>query len=125
MVGPGAVHTFVWIGKVHRSVLGSLYPVNIILSLNITLHLSLAKTTLHPVLHSRRIPINDAVVKDGTICPVKTVGKPGICMLHTCVNMTLFLLGKLIVSGRVAMHLFSTSTPSMMKIDVAPVLAIS
>ncbi len=29
-VGPGGVHTFVWIGKVHRSILGSLYPVDIV-----------------------------------------------------------------------------------------------
>jgi hypothetical protein len=51
-VGPGVVHTFVWIGRVQRSVLGSFSPVNIMLSLYITLHLPLSKTTLHPTLHS-------------------------------------------------------------------------
>ncbi len=76
MVGPGVVHTFVWIRRVHRSVLGSLYPVHIILSLYITLHLSLSKITLHPALQSGQIPINDTVVNDGTMCPVKTVDKP-------------------------------------------------
>jgi hypothetical protein len=78
MVGQGVVHTFVWIGRVHRSVLGSLYPVNITLSLYITLHSLLPKTTFHLALHSGQMPINDAVVNDGMICLVKTVGKPRI-----------------------------------------------
>ncbi len=46
-------------------------------------------------------------------------------MLHMCVDITLVPLGKLIVRGLVAMRLFSTSTLSMIKIDVAPVLAIA
>jgi hypothetical protein len=40
------------IGRVHRSVLGSLYPLKITLPLYTTSHFSLSKTTLHPTLHS-------------------------------------------------------------------------
>ncbi len=49
--------------------------------------------------------------------------KPGMWMSHTCVNITFLPLGKLILRGGVAMRLFPTSTPCMMKIDVAPMLA--
>jgi hypothetical protein len=52
-VGSGAVHTLVGIGRVHRSVLGSLYPLKITAPLNITSHLSLSNTTFQPILQSR------------------------------------------------------------------------
>jgi hypothetical protein len=71
------------------------------------------------------MPMSDATVKDGTMCPNKTVGNPGIIMSQTCVDLTFFPSGKLMVSGLVAMHLLTTSTPSMIKMDVAPVSAIA
>jgi hypothetical protein len=39
------------IGRVHRSVLGSLYPLKITLPLYTASHFSLSKITLHPTLH--------------------------------------------------------------------------
>jgi hypothetical protein len=46
-------------------------------------------------------------------------------MLHIYVNLTHQPSGRFITSGFFATHLFSTSTPSMMKMEVAPVLAIA
>jgi hypothetical protein len=45
------------------------------------------------------MPINDATVNLGTMCPVKIVGRPGIMMLHMCVDFTLLPSSKLIVNG--------------------------
>ena len=59
------------------------------------------------------------------MCPVNTWGKPGIVMSQTCEDLTFLPSGKLIVSGLVARLLFTTSTPSIIKIDVAPVSAIA
>lgn len=69
--------------------------------------------------------MSDATVKDGTMCPNKTVGNPGIIMSQTCVDLTFFPSGKLMMSGLVAMRLLTTSTPSIIKMDVAPVSAIA
>jgi len=69
--------------------------------------------------------MSDATVKDGTMCPNKTVGNPGIIMSQTCVDLTFFPLGKLMMSSLVAMRLLTTSMPSMIKMDVAPVSAIA
>jgi hypothetical protein len=66
------------------------------------------------------MPINDTIVKDGTICLIKTVCTPGMCISHTCVDITFFPSSKLIMSDKVVMNLFTTSVPSMIKIDVAP-----
>jgi hypothetical protein len=44
-------------------------------------------------------------------------------MSHTCVNLTFLPSGRLTVRGFVANRLFSTSTPSITKMDVAPVSA--
>ncbi len=51
-VGPGAVHTFVGMGRVHKLVLGSLNPCKITTPLNIIPHFLLSKITLHPALQS-------------------------------------------------------------------------
>ena len=69
--------------------------------------------------------MSDATVKDGTMCPNKTVGNPGIIMSQTCVDLTFFPSGKLMMSGLVAMRLLTTSTPSIIKMDLAPVSAIA
>jgi hypothetical protein len=46
-------------------------------------------------------------------------------MLHTCVDFTLRPSGRLIINGLDATCLFATLTPSMTKMDVAPVSAIA
>jgi hypothetical protein len=124
-VGTGAVHTLVGIGSIYRSVVGSLYPRKITLSLKITSHFLLSKTTLHPALHKGQMPIRDVIVKDGTMGPVSTVGRLGMLMPQMCIDITFFPLGKLIMRGLTATRLFATLTPSMMKMDVAPVSAIA
>jgi hypothetical protein len=46
-------------------------------------------------------------------------------MSHTCVDLTFLLPGRFIVNGFKVVHLLMTLTPSMMKMDVAPVSAIA
>jgi hypothetical protein len=72
-----------------------------------------------------RIPISDAMVIPGTMCPVNTVGRPSIVMLQMCVDVTLLPSGKLIVIGLLALRRFLTGVPFIMKINVAPVSAIA
>ena len=48
-----------------------------------------------------------------------------ILMSQTCVDNTFLLSGKLVVSGFSAIRLLSISTPSMMKMEVAPVSAMA
>ena len=88
------------IGSVHKLVAGSLNPLKITCFLYLTSHFNLVNNTEHPaLLHSTLMPINNAIVNVGTMCPVKIVGRPGIVMLHMCVNFTLLPSGKLIVNG--------------------------
>jgi hypothetical protein len=90
-----------------------------------TLHFVLSKSTLHPALHRGRIPMRDAIDSDGTIGPVNTVGRPGMIMLYTCVDCICFPSGKLLCTGELVTSLLSMSAPSMMKMEVAPVSAIT
>jgi hypothetical protein len=69
--------------------------------------------------------MRDAIDSNETMWPTKTVGRPGICISHTCVDWILLPSWKLIVRGEVATPLLATSAPSMMNIDVAPVSAIA
>jgi hypothetical protein len=69
------------------------------------------------------MPISDAIFRSGMMCPVRVIGNPGIFMSHTCVDLIFLPSGRLTVSGFVANHLFSTSTLSITKMDVAPVSA--
>ena len=80
---------------------------------------------MHPALQRGLIPMGDAIDSDGTMWPTKTVGRPGICISHTCVDWILLPSGKLIVRGDTAMRLLSTAAPSMMNMDVAPVSVIA
>ncbi len=57
------------------------------------------------------------------MCPVRVIGNPGMLISHTCVNSIFLPSGRLTVSGFFATLLFSTSTPSMTKMGVAPVSA--
>ncbi len=121
-LGVGRIPSFV-IGRVHRSVLGSLYPLKITLPLYTTSHFSLSKTTLHPTLHRGQIQMSEAVLRSGMMCPVSVTGNPGIFMSHTCVDLTFLPSGRLTVSGFVPNCLFATPTPSITKMEVAPVSA--
>ena len=112
-------------GSIHKSVDGSLLPRKITFLLYITSQLALVNTTVHPALHSTWMPINDAIVNLGTMCPVKVTGRPGIVMSHMCVDFTLLPSGKLIVSGHDEGRKLLTGVPSMIKMDVAPVSAIA
>ena len=71
------------------------------------------------------MPSSDATERCGTMCPIKLVGRPGILISHVCDECTLRPSGKRIVNGRTATCLFSTSTPSITKMDVAPVSAMA
>ncbi len=53
--------------------------------------------------------MRDAVVNDGTMCPVNIVGRPGILISHTYVDWIFLPSGKLIVRGDTAIHLLSTA----------------
>ena len=77
--------------------------------------------TLHPALHSKRTPISEAIERLGTMCPVSTTGSPGIVTSQQCDDLIFEPSGRLMVSGFVAIRLFSTGVPSMIKIAVAPV----
>jgi hypothetical protein len=125
-IAPGVVHIpSPVIGRVHRSVLGSLYPCKIILSFyRTTLFLS-SNVTVHPALHNTLMPNSDAILIPGTICPINTVGRPGMVMSHVCLDLTLLPSGRLIVIGLMVGFIFSMGVPSITKIDVAPVSAIA
>jgi hypothetical protein len=71
------------------------------------------------------MPMRDAIVNDGTMCPVNVVGRPGILISHTCVDWIFLPSGKLIVRGDTTIRLLSMTAPSMMKKEVAPVSAIA
>ncbi len=113
------------IRSVHKSVVGSLKPVQIVLPLCFTSHFSLSKVTVHPALQRGRMPMRDAMVNNGTMCPVKTIGRPGMLMSHTCVEHIFLPSGKLIVRGVRVTCLLLTGAPSMMKIGIAPVSAMA
>ena len=109
----------------HKSVDGSLYPHSIIFLLKYTSHALSLNTTVHLALHNTRIPNNETTARLGTMCPLSVVGRPGMLMSHTCADLTCLQSGRLIVNGFFAGCLFLASTPSMTKIDVAPVSAIA
>ncbi len=69
--------------------------------------------------------MRDAISSDGTMCPINTVERPGMIMSHTSVDWICFPSGKLICRGELVMRLLSTSAPSMMKMEVAPMLVIA
>ncbi len=113
------------IGSVHKLVAGYLNPRKIIFLLYITSHFDLVNTKVHPVLHSTWMPINDAIINLGTMCPVKIVGRSGIVMSRMCVDFTLLPSGKLIVNGCNEGRKLLTGVPSMINMEVATVSAIA
>ncbi len=130
----GLIKTYTWVvfailsgvsGRVHKSVVGSLYPSKIMLSLWRTSHFSSSKVTLHPTLHRILMPIRDAIVIPGTICPISIIGRLGMMMSQMWVETTLLPLGKVMVIGWSARRRFLMGIPFMMKVKVAPVFAMA
>ena len=68
--------------------------------------------------------MSEVVFSAGMMCPVSVPGNPGIVMLHTCIDLTFLPSGRFTVRGFVVTHLFTTSTPSITKMDVALVSAM-
>jgi hypothetical protein len=112
-------------GSVQRLFARSLSPHKITLPLNTTLHLSLSKVTVHPALQRGLMPISNVIARCGTMCPVKTIGNPGIVKSQMYVDLTFRPYGMLMVKGLRLTCLLATSMPSIMKMDVAPVLVIA
>jgi hypothetical protein len=71
-----------------------------------------------------RIPESDDVVMSGMMCPVSTLGSPGITMSQMCVDLILRPSGSLTVMGFVALRLFWHGAPFVKKKEVAPVSAM-
>jgi hypothetical protein len=71
------------------------------------------------------MPIRDATVRWGTICPVKRYGNPGMVMLHVCVDFIFLPSGMVMLKGLLGRCLFTTLAPSIMKMDVALVSAMA
>ena len=111
------------IGRVHRSVVGSLIPFKITLSLYFTSHFVLVKVTSHPALHRTLMPMSEAMDNPGTMCPVKIIGRPGMLMLHMCVEYRILPVGRLMVRGSSAGRMLDMGVPAITKMDVAPVSA--
>ena len=107
-------------GRVQRSILGSLPLLKIIFPLYCTVYLCLSKVTSHPTSVDTCIPNSEAIDKSGIMCPIRTKGRPSMCMLHMCVDTTCYPLANITLSGCVVWHLLITSAPSMTKICVAP-----
>ncbi len=55
--------------------------------------------TLDPALHSILMPIRDAIVIPGMICPINIVGRPGMVMSQMWVETILLPSGKVMVIG--------------------------
>ncbi len=69
--------------------------------------------------------MSNARAKSGTMCPVKTIERPGIAMSHTWVDLTFQPSGRFIVNGFKVVRLLTTAMLSMMKMDVASVSVIA
>jgi hypothetical protein len=90
-----------------------------------TLQLVLVKIASHPALQSTLILINYAMDSLGSTCLTKTVGRPGMVMLHVCVDLTLLPSCKFIVSRWIASRRLWMGVPSITKIEAALMSAIA
>jgi hypothetical protein len=111
------------IGRLQRSVWGSLYPLKTNLLLYMMSQYFSVNVTMHPVLHKILIPTNDAIVNPWTMCPVRTVGRPGIIMSHVCIDLTTAPLGKFILNGFIAICTLLIFKLSIVNREVVPVSA--
>ena len=103
---------------------GSLDPRKIMLDLYLTSHRLSVNVTSHPALQSTRMPISDAMVKFGTMCPCRTFGSPGSTMSQMCVDRTTSPFGRLMERGSLAGRTFVMGVPAITKMEVAPVSAM-
>jgi hypothetical protein len=107
-------------GRVQRSILGSLPLLKIIFPLYCTVYLCLSKVTSHPTSVNTCIPNSEAIDKSGIMCPIRTKGRPSMCMLHMCVDTTCRQSANVTLSGCNVQRLLITLVPSMTKIWFAP-----
>ncbi len=112
-------------GRVHKSIVWSLYPCKIMVFLYTNSHLLSLKVTLHPALHMILMPIKNAIVTPGTICPVNIVGRPDMVMSQMWVGTTLLPPGKVMVIGWSTICKFLWGVPFIMKIEANPVPAMA
>jgi hypothetical protein len=89
-------------------------------SLYMTSNFSVLKVTLHPALHRILMPIRDAIVIPGMICPINIVGRPGMVMSQMWVKTTLLPLSKVMVIGWSARRKLLTGVPFIINIEVTP-----
>ncbi len=113
------------IGRVQRSVVGSLIPTKIVLPLYLTTHFLLSNFTVHPTSVSTRIPKREGMDNSGMMCPTRVVGRPGITVSHICMDSTRWPSANATFRGHVVFCLLRTGMPSIMKIWVAPESAIA
>ncbi len=111
-------------GRVHKSVVLSFPPSNMILLSYQTVHLCLLKCTLQPASVKTLIPNSNAIDRS-RMWPVRIVGRPMMCMLHSCVKNTMRPSGRATLSGDCVTRLFTTGVFSVMNICVAPESAIA
>jgi hypothetical protein len=57
------------------------------------------------------MPIKDAINNLGTMCPVKTMGRPGIVMWQRCVDLIWLLSGRFTINCFVAGQMFLMGIP--------------
>jgi hypothetical protein len=112
------------IGNIHKLVDTFHDCIKIIFPSYQTSHLSLSNMTMHLALHNGQMPKSKAIVKLGTMCPMRECGRPGTTTLQVCVDLTLRPSGRLTVIRWVAGLLLASGTPSFTKTDVAPVSAM-
>jgi hypothetical protein len=71
------------------------------------------------------MPIREAIVIPGTICPINIFGRPEMMMSQMWVKETLLPSGKLMVIVWLARRRLLTGVPLVMKIEVTPVSAMA
>ena len=69
------------------------------------------------------MPIREATLRAGTMCPSSTCGRPGILTSHMCVEQTIFPLGIFLFRGSGAICTFYMGVLAITNTDVAPVSA--
>lgn len=70
------------------------------------------------------MPMSEAMDKPGTMCPVRIIRRPGMTILHMCVELTISPFGIFLVSGSVAEQMLFLGVPAITKMDVALVSAM-
>ncbi len=113
------------IRRLHKSVVMSLPPSNMILWSYHTAHLSLLKHTLQPASVRTLMTKGNAIDKLAIMCPVRTVGRPLMCTPHSWVEYTMRLLARATLRGVRVIPLFKMGVCSIMKIWVAPEFAMA